>query len=159
MMRSMMLGLALSVGSVSALAEPPLAPSEEVAKAADALAEAMRADERALENEDSSRLGKGFGGTFGDELEDGEVRRHRLIKDPDALRDTAREIERAIEDADIFESLADMLIMLSKDVEVVESADSLVLAYRGDELASLEQDGGDRVTLRAGGRRITVEVD
>lgn len=157
MLKVLLMSAVMGCAGVSAWAEPLLSP--DVERAADALAEAMKAYERALERSGQDVPGAGFGGTFGDTLKDGEVRRHRLIDDPDALRDMARDIERAIEDTDLFEGLAEMAIALSKDVEVIETGDGMVLSIRGNDVASLERSRDDRLTLRAGGRRITVEVD
>ena len=107
-----------------------------------------------------------FGGLFGrkdDELAGrfrrGDRRVHKLIGDPEALREAARDMERALEESDIIESLADLMIAFSEDITVVEDGDSLSLEFDGESLATVETDGDDRMTLRALGRKLTVEVE
>jgi|GEM_PF-5038315 len=158
MFRILVATAVMGFAGVTAVAGPVISQERDVERAAEALQEAMRAYEDALAAVEGSAV-RGFGGAFGTDLAKDEVRTHRLIKDPEALRGAARDIERAIEDEDVFESLAEMLIMLSRDVEVVERADSVVLAWKGDEIASVEQDGEDRLSLRAGGRKLTLEVE
>ena len=107
-----------------------------------------------------------FGSLFGrkdDELA-GRSRRgdrqvHKLIEDPEALREAARDMERALEESDIIESLADLMIAFSEDITVVEDGDSLSLEFGGESIARVETDGDDRMTLRAMGRKLTVEME
>ena len=96
---------------------------------------------------------------LGESLSEGDGRVHTLIEDPDAFREAARDLERMIDEADVIESLADFAIALSERVEVVEDDSGLTLSLDGREVASVEADGTDRLSIRAGGRRITVETD
>lgn len=91
-------------------------------------------------------------------LED-TVRRRELIDDPEAVRRAAREFQRKLEETDMIETLADTMIALSERVELVESDGGLAVALDGREVASVEADGRDRLTLRAGGKRLTLESE
>jgi hypothetical protein len=129
--------------------EPKTPSAEEMRAELSELSERMEALTKALEGQEMISSTRKRNGTTV----------HRIIEDPDSLRSAAREMEKALEDADIFESLAEIMIELSEDVTITEGDESFALAFKGREMASLETEGEERMTLRAGGRKITVEID
>jgi|GEM_PF-4779501 len=129
--------------------EPKTPSAEEMRTELSELAERMEELTKALEGKDMVRS---------ERRRDGKTV-HRILEDPEGLRSAAREMEKALEEADIFESLAEIMIELSEDVTITEGDESFALAFKGREMASLESEGDERITVRAGGRKITVEID
>ena len=155
--------LAFALLGQPALAHPDKsADIAEMEREMEALVERMQQLTEAL---DDAKVGetfeKGFGdGLAGDATENGDDRKvHKLIDDPKALRRAARDMERALEEADVFEGLAEMMIRLADDVTVVEDGDSVAFNFKGREVASLDAEDEERITLRAGGRKLTLEVE
>lgn len=175
-----LIGLGGHIASASDPGQVVIEQDSGLDRAEDRLREALRDYERAREKANAretvddhtdglaggldGKLADGLfgGGLFGDgefgKGIDGE-RVRRLIDDPEGLREAARDAQSALEDARIFETLADMLIELSEDVEFVETDDSFALNYRGGELAKVETDGDSGVKVRAGGRTLTLQVE
>ena len=124
----------------------------------EALAERMQQLTEALND---AKVGENLEKGFGDGLAGGDDDRkvHKLIDDPKALRRAARDMEQALEEADVFEGLAEMMIRLADDVTVVEDGDSVAFNFKGREVASLDAEDDERITLRAGGRKLTFEVE
>lgn len=148
-LKPLALGLSL-VFAAPAFADPSPKDIADIQREMAELTERMEALSKMLESAESS--------VRTEELAGGK-RVHRLIDDPDTLRRAARDMEDALEEAEIFESLAELLIQFSEDVTVTESNDGLSLAFKGREMASMESDGDERMTLRAGGRKLTLEVE
>ena len=162
---ALMSAIVLAVPAAASAGDPDVQALEREMEELEAEMERLR--ERLREAmDDEPRRERGFGGLF--RQDDGELagrerrderRVHKLVDNPEALREAAREMERALEESDILESLAEMMISLSEDITVVEDGDSLSLEFDGESVATVESDGEDRVTLRAMGRRLTVEMD
>lgn len=83
--------------------------------------------------------------------------RVEIIKDPEALRETAREIETMIAESGFLSSLADMVIGLADDIEITDTRDGIKLGFDGNTLGRIESRNDDTLSLEGFGKSTTIE--
>lgn len=88
-----------------------------------------------------------------------QSRRIDIIEDPDALRDTAKDIQNMLAESGLLESLADMVISLADDIEITETGDGMSLSFDGKKIGSFEQDGDDSLSIESFGKSTRIEKE
>ena len=88
-----------------------------------------------------------------------QSRRIDIIEDPDALRETAKDIQNMFAESGLLENLANMVISLAEDIEITETGDGMSLAFDGKKIGSFEQDGDDALSIESFGKNTRIEKE
>ena len=88
-----------------------------------------------------------------------ETRRIEIIEDPEALRSAAKDIQNMLAKSGLLESLADMVIGMAEDIEIVDTGDGMSLSFDGKKLGSFETDGEDALSIESMGKNTRIEKE
>ncbi|WP_371397186.1 hypothetical protein [Fretibacter rubidus] len=86
-------------------------------------------------------------------------RRIEIIEDPEALREAAKDIQNMLAESGLLESLADMVIGMAEDIEIVDTGDGMSLSFDGKKLGSFETDGEDVLAIESMGKNTRIEKE
>jgi len=86
-------------------------------------------------------------------------RRIEIIEDPESLRAAAEGLQEMLAKSNFLENIADMVISLAEDVEIVETKDGMSLSIDGDRLGAVNKTAKDGVSIETFGKNTTIEKE
>ena len=86
-------------------------------------------------------------------------RRIDIIEDPESLRAAAKDIQNMLADSGFLENIADMVIDLAEDIDIVETENGMSLSFDGDRLGAINKTDKDGLSIETFGKNTTIEKE